>query len=305
VAATAVQPDPEMLDAFSETFTALIKDGEAYLFLLPIYTILLVGERIAHHFLSDRKWNNWDTHANIVVTVVHLVLDVLVGKLAPLALMALIYENARLFSLDFGPVAWVIVFLLHDLAWYVDHRLAHRTGFFWAMHHVHHSSAEYNMTVASRGFFLDITFLSRPTFYLLPLLGVSPLQFIVITIVTNVLGIAQHTRLVGKLGWIDWLFATPSSHRVHHGSDTKYLDKNYGEILMIWDHLFGSYQPEEEEPVYGVTEPIDTYNPLRIEVAGLVWLGRKMRRADGAANKLRCLFYPPGWEPPTIAGAAG
>ena len=153
------------------------------------------------------------------------------------------------------------------------------------------------MTVASRGFLIDGTLLSRPTFYLLPLLGVSPYQFVVISIATNIWGIAQHTRLVGRLGWLDWLFATPSNHRVHHGSNDIYLDKNYGEVLMIWDHLFGTYQREEEEPTYGVTEPIDTYNPIAIEVAGLEWLWRKMKRATTWGDKLRCLVLPPGWEP--------
>ena len=153
------------------------------------------------------------------------------------------------------------------------------------------------MTVASRGFVLDITLLSRPTFYLLPLLGLSPLHFMVVSIGTNIWGIAQHTRLVGKLPVLDWLFSTPSNHRVHHGSETKYLDRNYGETLMIWDHLFGTYQVEEEEPTYGVTVPINTSNPLRIEVAGLQWLRDKIRRAPTWQDKLRCLVMPPEWQP--------
>ncbi len=286
-----------MLEAITDTFTALVKDGETYVFLLPIYTALLLGEQIAHKFLSPRPWNHRDSWANIAITVCYLGLDVLVGKIVPVALMAFLYVNFRVFTLDFGPLAWVVVFLLHDLAWYVDHRIAHRVGFFWALHHVHHSSPEYNMTVASRGFVVDNTLLSRPTFYLLPLLGVSPFQFIAITILTNIFGIAQHTRLVPKLGVIDWLFATPSSHRVHHGSNPKYLDRNYGEMLMIWDHLFGTYQVEEEEPIYGVTDPINTYNPVLIEVAGMRWLARKIGRAQGLGDKLRCLVYPPGWDP--------
>lgn len=287
-----------MLDTLAETFTRLVNNGESYLFLLPIYVTLLVGERVAHALTQKRAWDDRDAAANIVITGVYLVLDVLVGALVPVGVMAFIYEHARLFTLGPGVWGWVLAFLLYDLTWYVDHRIAHRTGLFWALHHVHHSSAQYNMTVASRGFVLDNTKLTRPLFFALPLLGVSPFQFIAVVIVTNVWGIVQHTRLIGKLGWLDLILATPSSHRVHHGSDPKYLDRNYGEVLMIWDHLFGTYQPEEEEPTYGVTDPILTFNPVLIEVAGLRWLARKMRAASTWGDRLRCLTHPPDWTPP-------
>ncbi len=293
----------EMIEALWGSFKALVEQGEIYLILLPIYTILLVGERIAHRWMSERPWNEADGAANVAITIGYLGLNVLVGHIVPLGAMAWIFNHASLWSLEIGPVGWLVAFLLYDLAWYVDHRVAHRTGLFWAMHHVHHSSSEYNMTVASRGFLLDNTLLTRPLFYLLPVLGVSPFQFMVIITLTNILGIAQHTGLVGRLGPLDWLLATPSNHRVHHGSNDKYLDRNYGEVLMIWDHLFGTWQREEETPTYGVTEPIDTCNPLRIEVAGLQWLARKMGRASGPWDRLRCLFMPPGWEPDAAARA--
>ena len=153
------------------------------------------------------------------------------------------------------------------------------------------------MTVASRGFVFDITFLPRPLFYLLPLIGVAPVQFIVVIIFSNIWGIAQHTRLVGKLGWLDWLIATPSNHRVHHGCDEKYLDKNYGEVLIIWDHLFGTYQAEEEDPKYGVVHQINTYNPVKIQFIGIQRLIHKIRKTDSWADKLRCIYRPPGFEP--------
>lgn len=153
------------------------------------------------------------------------------------------------------------------------------------------------MTVASRGFLLDATLLSRPTMYLLAVVGLTPLHFVAVTIVTNIWGIAQHTALVGKLGWLEWILATPSNHRVHHGCDDEYIDRNYGEVLIIWDLLLGTYQPETTEPTYGVKTPIDTYNPARIQVAGLRWLAAKVGRASGPGDKLRCLVMPPEWEP--------
>ena len=291
-----------MSESILEIFGRLVSTGDTYLFLLPIYGGLLITERLVHAvYERERVWNNGDTAANIFLTGVFLLLNMTIGHLLPLGLMAWIHHHAHLLVLPSSVLGWAAAFILYDLAWYVDHRIAHRTGFFWAMHHVHHSSPEYNMTVASRGFILDMTLFSRPTFYLLPILGITPYHFMVVSIASNIWGIAQHTRMVGKLGWLDWFFATPSNHRVHHGSNPKYLDRNYGEVWIIWDRLFGTYKAEEEEPTYGVTDPINTNNPVRIETAGLQWLWAKMRRAHHFQDALRCLWMPPEWTlPPSL-----
>ena len=277
-----------------DALVSLIEEGRTYLILLPVYVVLLVGERIVHELSSERAWDERDGAANIAITVAMLGMDLLIGALLPVAVMALLYEHARLVTLE-GGLGWLLAFLLHDLTWYVDHRIGHRVGLFWALHQVHHSSREFNMTVASRGFILDNSSLTRPLFYLLPIFGVSPLHYIAIRVLVSIWGIAQHTRLVPRLGWLDLIFATPSSHRVHHGIEPEYIDKNYGEVLMIWDHLFGSYQPEAQEPSYGITTPLETYNPLRIEVAGIAWLLARVRSAPRWSDKLRYLVKPPEW----------
>lgn len=285
-----------MLERMLGAFQAASAAGETYLFLLPVYAALLLGERLAHGLCSRRPWDDRDAAANLVITAAHLGLDVLIGKLAPLGVMLWLYAHARLFELPGGAMGWLLAFLLHDLAWYVDHRLAHRVSLLWALHHVHHSSREYNMTVASRGFLLDDS-VARPMFYLLPVLGVAPAQFIAIRIAVSVWGIVQHTRLVPRLGWLDFWLATPSNHRVHHGSDPQYLDRNYGEVLMLWDRLFGTYTAEAHEPSYGVHDAPLTYDPLRIQLAGLQWLRQRMRRFERAPDRLRSLVKPPEWEP--------
>ena len=284
-----------MLEWVVDAFVRLVRQGETYVFLLPIYVALLTGERLAHELTSARRWSDRDSAANIAITVAVLLVDVLLGAIVPVGVMMWLFEHARLLTLGDAWSGWLIAFLLHDLTWYVDHRLAHRVGALWSVHHVHHSSREYNMTVASRGFLLDNTTLTRPLFFALPLLGVSPFQFIALRIVTSVFGIAQHTRLVPRLPGLDWLLATPSNHRVHHGRDPLYIDRNYGEVLMIWDHLFGTYQREEHEPSYGVTEPIETHNPAKIQVAGLRWLARRVRGATRWRDKLAYLVRPPEW----------
>lgn len=273
----------------------LIAEGKSYLFLLPIYVILLSSERIFHELTQERKWNDADGATNIVITVAHLVRDLFLGAVLPVAALMLIYENFRIFALPHTAVGLVAAWLLYDFCWYIDHRIAHRTGLFWANHHPHHSSREFNMTVASRGFILDGMLITRPLFLLLPVVGVSPMQYITVVILTSIWGIAQHTRLFPKVSWLDAVFATPSNHRVHHGSDQKYIDRNYGEVLIIWDKLFGTYQREEEEPCYGLTTNISTYNPLRIEAAGYVWLIERVRSAERLSDKLRYLIKPPEW----------
>ena len=284
-----------MFDTLVDGFVRLVADGETYVFLLPIYVLLLSGERIAHALTSPRRWNDADAAANIAITITVLALDVLLGKLFPVAVLHWVYEHACLVELPAAGWGWLVAFLLHDLIWYVDHRLGHRVGLLWALHHVHHSSPEYNMTVASRGFVLDNS-LTRPLFYLLPVLGVTAHHYIVVRIVTSIWGIVQHTRLIPKLGWFDRCFATPSTHRVHHGTEPEYIDRNYGEVSMLWDHLFGTYQREVREPSYGVTEPIHTHNPLRIELAGLAWLWRRVRSAERWSDRLRYLVKPPEWQ---------
>lgn len=275
----------------------LIAEGEAYVVLLPIYVLLLGGERAWYFFKWRNQWDDRDAAANVFITSLFLLGDLLLGAILPVALIAIIHQFAGLFTLGMGVWSWLFAFLLYDLIWYLDHRIAHRVAFFWAFHHVHHSSEQYNTTVASRGFVLDNFLITRPLFYLLPVLGFTPLHFIVVRIVTNIWGIAQHTRVIDRLPVLDQLLATPSNHRVHHGSNEKYLDRNYGEVLILWDHFFGTYQREEEEPTYGVTEPINTYNPVKIQLAGLSWLRAKLKTAPDWNTKLRMLYKPPGWRP--------
>lgn len=241
----------EIVSIISDPFQ-MIEDGHVYILLIPVYVFLLSGERIWHEITRKERWDNLDSVSNIAITITVLIMETLLGFLLPLAIFFVLYEF-RVATLPMVWWGWLIAFLIYDLIWYVDHHISHRTGLFWAFHSVHHSSQEYNMTVASRGFLLDNLYITRPLFYILPLLGVAPIQYIVVRLITNIWGIAQHTRMIGKLGILDRFLATPSNHRVHHGADPKYLDSNYGEVLMIWDRIFGSYTAEEEEPTYGLT----------------------------------------------------
>jgi alkylglycerol monooxygenase len=198
--------------------------------------------------------------------------------------------------------SWVAVFLLVDLCYYWSHRMAHQVNFLWAGHVVHHSSEEYNLAVALRqsslhGFFSWIFYMP------LALLGI-PWQMYVVTYALNlVYQFWIHTRAVGKLGPLaEWILNTPSHHRVHHGRNPKYLDRNHGGALIVWDRLFGTFTPEEEEPVYGITTPLRSWNPLWANVHVFVEIARSARRAASWRDRLMYVVGPPGWRPEAEGG---
>ncbi len=284
------------LNAVWAQFAEWVSTGEVGLyFALPTFVGMILIERIGYFFFSQKKWNIRDTWANILIFWLNVGYELLIGILIPISIFYLLYEHARLFTLPSDGWGWLLAFLIHDFIYYIDHWIAHRTGLFWAFHHVHHSSKEFNLTVASRGFFLDGTKLSQPLYFLMPILGMSVFQIIVVAVLKNLFGIFNHTRLVKNMGFLEYILATPSNHRVHHGSDLKYLDKNFGQVLIIWDILFGTFQREEEEPTYGLVKNIDTHHPVEIELAGVRWLWRQIQSADKWSDKLKYLYKPPGW----------
>ena len=190
-----------------------------------------------------------------------------------------------------------LALVLVDFCYYWDHRAAHRVRAYWAISHsVHHSSWQYDQTTALRISFVD-GFLS-PWFYLpVVLIGFDPL--LVGTCFGLILAYQQwlHTESIGRLGWLDAVFNTPSNHRAHHAIQPQYIDRNYGAVLMVWDHLFGTYVREEEASIYGLTEQIDSAHPWRVHAAEALKLWRELQHADSWRIRWALLWKPPGWVP--------
>lgn len=275
-------------------FFDLFNNGEeGYKFLLPLYIGMILTERTIHFFVGNH-YNAKDAWSNIGISFTNFVFGAAIGGLLQFTALVWLFENARLFTIPYEWWGWVLVFLMHDLFYYTDHRIAHRTGLFWAFHHVHHSSEEFNITNAARGFILDGV-LTQPIYYLMPVFGASLLQMAVVITFKNIWGIFNHTKFFKDMGILEYILATPSNHRVHHGSDVKYLDKNYGQVLILWDILFNSFQREEEPPTYGLVKNIDTKNIVKVQVAGIGWLKAQMATADNWSDKLKYLYKPPGW----------
>jgi len=202
-----------------------------------------------------------------------------------------------------GAATWMAVFALDDFVYYWMHRYSHVVNLLWAGHVVHHSSEEFNLTVALRQ--SSLHGLMSWVFYMpLALLGVPVTTWLVCHAVNLVYQFWIHTREISTLGPLEWVLNTPSHHRVHHGMDKLYLDKNYGGILIIWDRLFGSFQPELFRPHYGLTKRVDTFNIWNLQTREYAAIARDWRSASRLRDRLGYVFGPPEWAP-RLAGQTG
>jgi sterol desaturase/sphingolipid hydroxylase (fatty acid hydroxylase superfamily) len=285
----------DMIADLIATTARKMADGTGFWIVFSSYMIMMLGERLIYVFQDRDRWNERDAWANVRSALIKEAGTALLTGTIFISVYWAIYEHGRLFDIPFLWWGWVLGFLLNDLAYYTDHRIAHRTGFFWAIHTSHHSSKEMNLLVANRGTLLDLGGAMQPAYYLLPLLGLHPAMFLACKFFANLWGIFNHTRHVKRMGVLEGILATPANHRVHHGTEPKYLDKNYGQVLIIWDRLFGTFQREEEEPTYGLVKQLDSYSVWDVQTSGAQWLWRQLRSAPRWQDKLLYLIKPPGW----------
>jgi len=196
---------------------------------------------------------------------------------------------------------WVVLLLVMDLSYYFQHRFVHRVRIGWAAHQAHHSSEYMNFGTALRQkwnpwfeFFFWLP---------LPFLGFAPWTIYVAFSFSLIYQFFVHTELIGRLPRpVELVFNTPSHHRVHHGSDPEYLDRNYAGILIVWDRMFGTFAEEKRRPTYGLTKPVGTYNLVKLQYGDYAEMVRQFRQADCWRHRLVYLFGPPGWEPTEESG---
>ena len=187
---------------------------------------------------------------------------------------------------------WVLTFIVIDLVFYIYHRISHRVNFLWAIHMSHHSSEEMNFAVSFRqAWFGPVSKL--PFFIIMPLIGFDPTIIAVAGVISTLWGIVGHTQIIGKLGPLELIFNTPSHHRVHHGSNSQYIDKNYGNLLIIWDRIFGTFEPEKEPVKYGLVRNVNTFNPTKITFMGWHQIYKNIKNASSLNQALYFLFGPP------------
>ena len=192
-------------------------------------------------------------------------------------------------------LVWPLTFIVIDFIYYWYHRCSHRIRFLWAVHMNHHSSEEMNFSVALRQpWFGPLT--KIPFFAVMPLIGFDPIITAIAGAVSTLYGLLTHTKWVNKLSFLEYILITPSHHRVHHGSNENYIDKNYGNLLIIWDKIFGTYAAEKEEVNYGIRENVNTFNPIKITFMNWYLMYKDFKKSRGYKNKLLSFFGAPEWK---------
>lgn len=238
-----------------------------------------------------------DSIANVVTFGGFLLIDFILAILAVVKIYFWVYNNFSLPHLELNWATVITCLLLADFAYYWEHRMTHRVGLGWATHTVHHSSEHFNMSVAYRFGPLDGVL---PIIFSLPIvmLGFDPMLVLLSEVFVQVFQTLLHTEIIGKLFKpIEFIFNTPSHHRVHHGSNRQYWDKNYAGIFIIWDRMLGTFEPEEEKVRYGISEALNSNNPIHVFFHGITRLHKKVKQTKGFKNKVLVFFKPPDWVP--------
>jgi alkylglycerol monooxygenase len=268
---------------------------------IPIYFILIGIELVVERFTHKELYKFPDAIANIGCGITSQ-LSGLFLTIFGIGVYQLLFEKFAFFTLDKKAWwYWVALVLLVDLAYYWAHRMSHEINLFWGGHVVHHQSEEYNLSVALRQSSLQVVW----TFaFSLPIafLGFNTIDFALVSAFNTLYQFWIHTETIGKFPrWIEFIFNTPSHHRVHHGRNPKYIDKNHAGSLIIWDRMFGTFQEEEEHPIYGITKPINSWNPVFANVNYLS-MAEDIRQIPDVKDKVKYLFMKPGWFPKSLGG---
>ena len=262
---------------------------------IPIYAVV-IGVEILYSYLHHKKYySTKGVLANLYLTTLNFSLDILVRGICLAVLWYFFQFKFFAINVEEQPVLyWTVLLFAQDFMFYWLHRVDHYCRLFWAVHVTHHSSEEFNLTVGFRSSVFQPLY--RFVYFIpLSLIGFNPLDTMFMYAATQIYGILIHTKTVGKLGFLEWFLSTPSHHRVHHGSNIKYLDKNMGMVFIIWDKLFGTFAEEKEVVVYGLTTNINTYHPIKMVFHEWKNILNDLKKNVSIGNKLRYVFGPPGW----------
>lgn len=267
--------------------------SQVYAIGAPIVLIMIFAEVLISNWQNKTYYKQEDSLCTAGLLAGNILIAFAVKGFA-LALHFYLYQFRLLDLSAVIPLwaMWLLTFVLIDLVFYIYHRMSHRMRFLWAIHMSHHSSEEMNFAVSFRqAWFGPIS--KIPFFVSLPLIGLDPTIIAVAGVISTLWGIVGHTQIVNKLGPLEWVFNTPSHHRVHHGSNKQYIDKNYGNLLIIWDRMFGTFEPEREQVQYGLVNNVNTFNPVKITFMAWTSIWQDINQSNTAGQTLRAFFGPP------------
>ena len=270
-----------------------ISVNEVYAIGAPIVLAMIFFEILVSNFQNQNFYKKSDTLCTIGLLLGNIIVAFAI-KGTVLAFHIYLYQFRAFDFVNQIPIwaLWIITFISIDLVFYIYHRMSHRIRFLWAIHLSHHSSEEMNFAVSFRqAWFGPIS--KIPFFIVLPLLGFDPTIVAVAGVISTLWGIVGHTQVIGKLGPLEWIFNTPSHHRVHHGSNKQYIDKNYGNLLIIWDRMFGTFEPEEEAVKFGLVNNVNTFNPVKVTFMAWMSMIKDLKQKNSFFEAIKVIFGPP------------
>lgn len=269
------------------------------LYAVPFFFLLIIIELLLEKVKGTDYYRVNDSINSLTAGVLSRMTGI-IKLLLPLTIYVLVYEHLALFQLPSSWWVWLSAFVLYDFCYYWNHRLGHEMNILWAAHVVHHSSEEYNLTTALRQ--SSSSFFSWIFYLPMAILGFEPAVLIAVGSLNLIYQFWVHTRHIPKLGWYEWVFVTPSNHRVHHAQNQIYIDRNYGGVFILWDRLFGSFQEEldEEPPIYGIRKALKSWNPLWANVHVYSQLFKDSWHAKRWQDKLLIWFKRTGWRPADV-----
>ncbi len=275
-----------------------IREQWLILIATPIFLFIIGAELILSHLQHRKAYSFKDTLSNVYLMILNGGID-LIFRLVYMVILQFFFIQS-LITINDVIIYWIVLVIAEDFLYYWLHRFDHEIRLFWAVHVTHHSSMLMNITVGFRSSVFQPLY--RFVYFIpLALLGFKPVDILFVYAATQIWGIFVHTEQIHKMGWLEYLFVTPSHHRVHHGSNPLYLDKNMGMFLIIWDKLFGTFQPEiaakDYEPIqYGLTKNIQTNNPVKLVFHEWESIYNDIIQPNiSLKNRLWYLFGPPGW----------
>jgi sterol desaturase/sphingolipid hydroxylase (fatty acid hydroxylase superfamily) len=268
---------------------------------IPIFFTLMGIELLINYLKKKDYYRLNDSVTNISCGIGQQVVGLFI-KFLTITIYFYVFRSWKILDIPNTWLTYALLFISIDFIYYWFHRLSHEVNFLWAGHIVHHQSEEYNLSVALRQSWIQNAF---SAFFYLPLafMGFTPEMFLTMSALNTLYQFWIHTKFINKLPFgLEYILMTPSHHRVHHGTNPKYIDKNHGATFIIWDKLFGTFQAEEEEVVYGITTPVNSWNPVWVNLHYWVDLFKSASHTSRFIDKIKVFLMPPGWFPKNLGG---
>lgn len=258
------------------------------------YLLLMLWERSLTRARDKTAYDTKDALCSVAIGIFGVISQFTISLLIPLSVYSFFFDELRFFTIENKGISIITAFFIHDFMHYWIHRLGHRIGLLWSFHAIHHSSNAFNHTTALRLFPADGR-LKIMGGVLAAFLGVSPEVFLAVALLKSVYSVWTHASYVEDLGLLENVLVTPQSHRVHHARQEAYLDKNFGQVLIIWDRLFGTHQAYQGPPIAGLVSPVHDNNPITAQFVGIAQLIEKLNSTTRWQNRVLYLLKPPSW----------